>query len=63
MQTRQLLTVKEVAQVLRLSPAAFHIRLKKGDLAGLRTGAQWQFSQETINTGLPNAAAPQETKE
>jgi excisionase family DNA binding protein len=43
-----LLTLKEVADLLRLTPQTLYKMLKKGSIPAVRVGSQWRFEQEQI---------------
>ncbi len=50
--TGSLLTLKEVAQLLRLTPQTLYKMLKKGSIPAVRIGSQWRFEQEKVRQWL-----------
>lgn len=44
-----LLTVKEVAAVLRVSPQTVYLMVKRGELPAFRVGSQWRFDADKLN--------------
>lgn len=47
-----LLTIREVAEKLRLSAQTIYKMLKSGDLKGVRVGKQWRFMENDIDEWL-----------
>jgi len=47
-----LLTVKEVAELLRLSPQTLYKMLKQGKISAIKIGSQWRFDSEQIRSWL-----------
>ena len=47
-----LLTLKEVAQLLRISPQTLYKMLKDGSLSGIKIGAQWRFDRQEVRGWL-----------
>jgi excisionase family DNA binding protein len=45
----RLLTVKELADYLRVHPSTIYRLLKRGDLPGIKLGSDWRFSVEAID--------------
>lgn len=48
METREFMTVKEVAQYLRLSEVTVYRMAKAKDLPGRKHGKQWRFPRSDI---------------
>ncbi len=44
-----LLTVKELADYLRVHPSTIYRLLKRGNLPGIKLGSDWRFSVEAID--------------
>ena len=62
MELDNLLTVKEVAELLRVSPQTLYKMLEQGRIPALRIGNQWRFDRGRVtewieNGGRPSAAA------
>ncbi len=47
-----LLTIKEVAHLLRLTPQTLYKMLKQGDIPAVKIGSQWRFDAEQVRTWL-----------
>jgi len=50
--TGSLLTLKEVAELLRLTPQTLYKMLKQGSIPAVRVGSQWRFEQEKVRQWL-----------
>ena len=48
----ELLTVKEVAQILRISRQAVHKKIKKGQLKTIRVGERYRIDKEWLEEYL-----------
>ncbi|MEM7247941.1 MAG: helix-turn-helix domain-containing protein [Acidobacteriota bacterium] len=51
---QDLLTVKEVAKLLRLSPQTLYKMLENGEIPALRIGKQWRFESQAVRDWLAN---------
>ncbi len=49
-----LLTLKEVAELLRLSPQTLYKMLKQDKISAIKVGSQWRFDSEQIRIWLRN---------
>ncbi len=47
-----LLTVKEVAELLRYSEETVKRKLRAGEIAGYKTGNEWRVEREAVNRFL-----------
>ena len=54
-----LLTVKEVAKLLRLSPQTLYTMLNDGDIPAIRVGNQWRFDNESLKNWIAQQATIQ----
>ena len=52
-----LLTVKELAKLLRLSRQTIYKMLEEGSIPALRMGSQWRFDRDTIEAWLASQAS------
>ena len=52
METSQFMTVKEVAEYLRLAPITIYRLAEKKDLPGMKAGSKWRFIREEIDRWL-----------
>ena len=43
------MTVRELAEYLRVHPATIYRLLRQGKLPGFRVGSDWRFSREAID--------------
>lgn len=50
----ELLTVKEVAQILRISRQAVHKKIKKGQLKTIKIGERYRIDKEWLEEYLKN---------
>jgi excisionase family DNA binding protein len=57
---QNLLTLKEVAQLLRLSPQTLYKMLRDGSISAVKIGSQWRFDQEQIRSWLQSRASAPE---
>jgi excisionase family DNA binding protein len=46
------LTLEEVAELLRVHPSTIYRLLNKGDLPAFKVGSDWRFNQESIEQWL-----------
>ena len=42
------MTVKEVAEMLRLSPQTLYKLLKEGQIPAIKVGSQWRFDRDRV---------------
>ena len=52
----RLLTLKEAAEVLRLSPRTLRVYLRRGELEGRIIGGRWRFRRAELDAFFANAA-------
>jgi excisionase family DNA binding protein len=52
-----LLTVKEVAALLRVSAQTLYKMLEQGDIPAVKVGSQWRFDREKIRAWIDSRAA------
>jgi excisionase family DNA binding protein len=45
----RLLTIREVADILRVHPRTAYRLVKDGSLAGIRVGTQWRVTEEALH--------------
>jgi excisionase family DNA binding protein len=56
---QNLLTVKELASLLRVSSQTLYKMLEQGEIPAVKIGAQWRFDQEKIRSWIEShASAP-----
>lgn len=56
---QNLLTVKELASLLRVSSQTLYKMLEQGEIPAVKIGAQWRFDQEKIKSWIEShASAP-----
>jgi len=48
----ELLTLKEVAQLLRLSPQTVYKLIQENTLIGIKVGNQWRFNPQQVQEWL-----------
>lgn len=62
-----LLTVKEVAALLRVSAQTLYKMLEQGDIPAVKVGSQWRFDREKIRAWISSqgseAREPLESKD
>jgi excisionase family DNA binding protein len=58
----ELLTVKEAAAYLRLSPLTIHRHLNAGILKGAKHGQQWRIKREDLDKPTADELTPQDQK-
>ena len=49
---QDLLTIKEVAKLLRLSPQTLYKMLEHGEIPAMRIGKQWRFERDSVRDWL-----------
>ena len=54
MKMENLMTLREVARMLRLSRQTLYKMLKEGSIPAVKIGSQWRFEQEQVRTWLMN---------
>lgn len=52
-----LLTLKEVADLLRLSPQTIYKMIREGTLAAVQIGNQWRFERDKIQAWLESRSS------
>ncbi len=52
MELDNLLTLKEVAKLLRLSPQTLYKMLEQGEIPAVKIGSQWRFDREQLKSWL-----------
>jgi len=55
-----LLTLKEVADLLRLSSQTVYKMLKEGSITGVKVGNQWRFQSDKIQNWIQNQCTIQQ---
>lgn len=55
------LTLDELAAVLKLDPSAVMVRVDAGELPGRRFGDEWRFSRRAVLSWLDGSDSPQRT--
>lgn len=58
MTLKNLLTVKEVASLLRVSTQTLYKMLEQGQIPAMRVGSQWRFDGDRIKTWLEEQSPP-----
>jgi excisionase family DNA binding protein len=53
-----LMTVKEVAALLRVSPQTLYKMLEQGSIPAVKIGSQWRFDREKIKDWLKGQTGP-----
>ena len=51
----RLLTIREVAEVLRLSPRTVRVYVQRGDIEGRIIGGRWRFRRADLDAFFANA--------
>ncbi len=54
---KNLLTVKEVAALLRVSAQTLYKMLEAGDIPAVKVGSQWRFDSDKIQEWIEGRAA------
>lgn len=54
MELENLMTLKEVAKLLRLSPQTLYKMLEQGEIPAVKIGSQWRFDREQLKSWLSN---------
>ena len=57
MELENLLTLKEVAKLLRLSPQTLYKMLEQGEIPAVKIGSQWRFDREQLRSWLESHGA------
>jgi len=52
MGTDEVLTLKEVALLLRIAERTAYMMVQRGDLPGFKVGGQWRFKRADIDTWM-----------
>lgn len=52
----EVLTVKELADYLRVHPTTIYRLLRAGELPGFRVGSDWRFNRETVDALMRKAS-------
>ena len=63
MALENLLTVKEVASLLRVSAQTLYKMLEQGDIPAVKVGSQWRFDREKIKAWIEQQARESGQKE
>ena len=58
-----LLTITEVAEILRMHPATIYRLVKRGDLPGFKIGNGWRISETSLHSWLSAEHSPHQTPE
>jgi excisionase family DNA binding protein len=58
----EVLTLDELAELLRLDPATIMVRVDAGELPGRRFGDQWRFSRRAVLSWLDGSDSPGRTR-
>lgn len=58
----ELLTIQEVAQMMRVSPITIRRRIKEGNLSAVRVGRRIRVSKQAVDK-LPKPIKPKTTKQ
>jgi len=56
------LTLDELAEMLKLDPGAVMVRVEAGELPGRRFGDQWRFSRRAVLAWLDGSDIPERTR-
>jgi len=59
MELDNLMTVKEVAALLRVSPQTLYKMLEQGSIPALRIGTQWRFDRQRVMLWLEHGGVSQ----
>jgi len=57
MSLKNLLTVKEVAALLRVSTQTLYKMLEQGQIPAVKVGSQWRFDRDKIQTWIERQGA------
>ena len=52
MPTDEVLTLKEVATLLKTAERTTYLMVQRGDLPGFKVGGQWRFKRAAIDTWM-----------
>ena len=52
MGTDEVLTLKEVASLLKIAERTAYMMVQRGDLPGFKVGGQWRFKRADIDTWM-----------
>mgnify|MGYP006148737727 CR=1 FL=1 len=58
MSLKNLLTVKEVAALLRVSTQTLYKMLEQGQIPAVKVGSQWRFDGDKIQTWIERQSLP-----
>jgi excisionase family DNA binding protein len=53
-----LMTVKEIAALLRVSPQTLYKMLELGEIPAVKVGSQWRFDREKIKSWIEGQSSP-----
>ncbi len=62
-QLESLLTVNEVAKLLRLSPQTLYKMLEQGTIPAVKVGCQWRFERTKIRAWLAEQQSTEPSRE
>lgn len=62
MELENLMTLKEVAKLLRLSPQTLYKMLELGEIPAVKIGSQWRFDREQLKSWLSNHSSEPQTE-
>lgn len=57
----EILTIPEVAALLKIAEKTVYVLAQRGDLPGFKVGGQWRFSRTAINTWIDVQSRATET--
>jgi excisionase family DNA binding protein len=58
MTLKHLMTVKEVAALLRVSTQTLYKMLEQGQIPAVRVGSQWRFDRDKVKGWIESQGAP-----
>jgi len=58
MTLKHLMTVKEVAALLRVSTQTLYKMLEQGQIPAVRVGSQWRFDRDKVEGWIESQGAP-----
>ena len=59
MEKLTVLTIREVAEILRAHPTTIYRLVKHGDLPGFKIGANWRINRASLDVWLSGGSPPQ----